>query len=156
MIRRPPRSTLTDTLFPYTTLFRSEDQEEGAESAGVDEGFAPVEAEYAHEQRDRRRGEDDADRRRAVDPADRIGAFLLREPFARRADDRREMPRLAHPKDDAREHEGDDRRSENVRDMADGPDREGDRIADLGPEAVRQPAHEQAPQTKGQQEGGDE
>src|SRR3546814_19064680 len=24
MIRRPPRSTLTDTLFPSTTLFRSE------------------------------------------------------------------------------------------------------------------------------------
>src|SRR3546814_6542554 len=24
MIRRPPRSTLTDTLFPYTTLFRSQ------------------------------------------------------------------------------------------------------------------------------------
>src|SRR3546814_1878858 len=24
MIRRPPRPTLTDTLFPYTTLFRSE------------------------------------------------------------------------------------------------------------------------------------
>src|SRR3546814_9444517 len=23
MIRRPPRSTLTDTLFPYTTLFRA-------------------------------------------------------------------------------------------------------------------------------------
>src|SRR3546814_9093058 len=23
MIRRPPRSTVTDTLFPYTTLFRS-------------------------------------------------------------------------------------------------------------------------------------
>src|SRR3546814_19860208 len=23
--RRPPRSTLTDTLFPYTTLFRSRD-----------------------------------------------------------------------------------------------------------------------------------
>src|SRR3546814_16852826 len=23
MIRRPPRSTLTDTLFPHTTLFRS-------------------------------------------------------------------------------------------------------------------------------------
>src|SRR3546814_1357939 len=23
MIRRPPRATLTDTLFPYTTLFRS-------------------------------------------------------------------------------------------------------------------------------------
>src|SRR3546814_20648930 len=25
MIRRPPRSTRTDTLFPYTTLFRSRD-----------------------------------------------------------------------------------------------------------------------------------
>src|SRR3546814_14967336 len=27
MIRRPPRSTRTDTLFPYTTLFRSPDYE---------------------------------------------------------------------------------------------------------------------------------
>src|SRR3546814_1394741 len=27
MIRRPPRSTRTDTLFPYTTLFRSRDGE---------------------------------------------------------------------------------------------------------------------------------
>src|SRR3546814_11565216 len=26
MIRRPPRSTRTDTLFPYTTLFRSRRQ----------------------------------------------------------------------------------------------------------------------------------
>src|SRR3546814_1775100 len=26
MIRQPPRSTRTDTLFPYTTLFRSADQ----------------------------------------------------------------------------------------------------------------------------------
>src|SRR3546814_7418807 len=26
MIRRPPRATRTDTLFPYTTLFRSADQ----------------------------------------------------------------------------------------------------------------------------------
>src|SRR3546814_6925150 len=28
MIRRPPRSTRTDTLFPYTTLFRSPDARE--------------------------------------------------------------------------------------------------------------------------------
>src|SRR3546814_17101941 len=27
MIRRPPRSTRTDTLFPYTTLFRSEQRD---------------------------------------------------------------------------------------------------------------------------------
>src|SRR3546814_20672279 len=31
MIRRPPRSTRTDTLFPYTTLFRS-----GAEDALIE------------------------------------------------------------------------------------------------------------------------
>src|SRR3546814_10801912 len=30
MIRRPPSSTRTDTLFPYTTLFRSVDPECGA------------------------------------------------------------------------------------------------------------------------------
>src|SRR3546814_9230463 len=29
MIRRPPRSTRTDTLFPYTTLFRSDLTEAG-------------------------------------------------------------------------------------------------------------------------------
>src|SRR3546814_7917301 len=33
MIRRPPRSTRTDTLFPYTTLFRSQ-----VENALVDRG----------------------------------------------------------------------------------------------------------------------
>src|SRR3546814_3720701 len=42
MIRRPPRSTRTDTLFPYTTLFRSADpfalvtQDEGAETRNLD------------------------------------------------------------------------------------------------------------------------
>src|SRR3546814_14807403 len=30
MLRRPPRSTRTDTLFPYTTLFRSHGLERGA------------------------------------------------------------------------------------------------------------------------------
>src|SRR3546814_972551 len=29
MIRRPPRSTRTDTLFPYTTLFRSAGRQRG-------------------------------------------------------------------------------------------------------------------------------
>src|SRR3546814_16560106 len=32
MIRRPPRSTRTDTLFPYTTLFRSACVEAGADA----------------------------------------------------------------------------------------------------------------------------
>src|SRR3546814_6630200 len=43
MIRAPPRSTRTDTLFPYTTLFRSgSDNEviaEGAVSGPITNGF---------------------------------------------------------------------------------------------------------------------
>src|SRR3546814_9623369 len=34
MIRRPPRSTRTDTLFPYTTLFRSEIEQLGPYGQG--------------------------------------------------------------------------------------------------------------------------
>src|SRR3546814_11147864 len=46
MIRRPPRSTRTDTLFPYTTLFRSKPQSQLVgknrtqnETAGVHAGY---------------------------------------------------------------------------------------------------------------------
>src|SRR3546814_10028452 len=35
MIRRPPRSTRTDTLFPYTTLFRSLGQAAGLAGIGI-------------------------------------------------------------------------------------------------------------------------
>src|SRR3546814_17717450 len=38
MIRRPPRSTRTDTLFPYTTLFRSLIAE-GTANYGIDLAF---------------------------------------------------------------------------------------------------------------------
>src|SRR3546814_969418 len=34
MIRRPPRSTRTDTLLPYTTLFRSEGPPHGRRARG--------------------------------------------------------------------------------------------------------------------------
>src|SRR3546814_3214966 len=37
MIRRPPRSTRTDTLFPYTTLFRSVIETEGDDAAAAKE-----------------------------------------------------------------------------------------------------------------------
>src|SRR3546814_13614286 len=44
MIRRPPRSTRTDTLFPYTTLFRSHElwtvASEGPEAARGVERYA--------------------------------------------------------------------------------------------------------------------
>src|SRR3546814_19365058 len=52
MIRRPPRSTRTDTLFPYSTLFRS-DQE------GV---FAPEPVAEIAEQHRAQRPEAEADR----------------------------------------------------------------------------------------------
>src|SRR3546814_4676199 len=40
MIRRPPRSTRTDTLFPYTTLFRSVPGADGVAEPGTDRGHA--------------------------------------------------------------------------------------------------------------------
>src|SRR3546814_13202288 len=43
MIRRPPRSTRTDTLFPYTTLFRS------PRLRGGDGGYRPKPAIRPHE-----------------------------------------------------------------------------------------------------------
>src|SRR3546814_8491071 len=46
MIRRPPRSTRTDTLFPYTTLFRS------AEDVGIlDDDAARVLVDAVRERR---------------------------------------------------------------------------------------------------------
>src|SRR3546814_18185903 len=38
MIRRPPRSTRTDTLFPYTTLFRAPALSRGARRGGAGAG----------------------------------------------------------------------------------------------------------------------
>src|SRR3546814_11923328 len=76
MIRRPPRSTRTDTLFPYTTLFRS---------AGLQAG-----------ERGARR------RRRAAGGGDTArGAFAARPvlsgPMARRGDWRRGRNIIASP-----------------------------------------------------------
>src|SRR3546814_8796286 len=41
MIRRPPRSTRTDTLFPYTTLFRSPVGRRGAKAPRQDRERPP-------------------------------------------------------------------------------------------------------------------
>src|SRR3546814_7361162 len=43
MIRRPPRSTRTDTLFPYTTLFRSADSVVAEGWAEEPEGYCNIE-----------------------------------------------------------------------------------------------------------------
>src|SRR3546814_12785790 len=63
MIRRPPRSTRTDTLFPYTTLFRS--------------AFEPPGHHGALGDGDRRLAGDDGQRRDVgLEPQD--GKLLLR------------------------------------------------------------------------------
>src|SRR3546814_2540790 len=54
MIRRPPRSTRTDTLFPYTTLFRSNSCR--AAPAPDRRGYGPRQKEWRPEWRWRRTG----------------------------------------------------------------------------------------------------
>src|SRR3546814_2203509 len=54
MIRRPPRSTRTDTLFPYTTLFRSElvwRRAEGLEALARDSDVMVIAAKATEENR---------------------------------------------------------------------------------------------------------
>src|SRR3546814_3427162 len=72
MIRRPPRSTRTDTLFPYTTLFRSvagradDDHcvgEAGGDEIGAEIGGAFLERDEQVEAACRRRGGDAAEQR---------------------------------------------------------------------------------------------
>src|SRR3546814_8414429 len=46
MIRRPPRSTRTDTLFPYTTLFRSPLARLEVRDGSA--GCQPVEPSFSH------------------------------------------------------------------------------------------------------------
>src|SRR3546814_9835623 len=58
MIRRPPRSTRTDTLFPYTTLFRSH----SGPLVGL--GVDGLGSERLTGRRDRRRSDEAEHRRR--------------------------------------------------------------------------------------------
>src|SRR3546814_6621005 len=48
MIRRPPRYTRIDTLFPYTTLFRSTTAVGRSPASSSIEQFAPVGGTYCH------------------------------------------------------------------------------------------------------------
>src|SRR3546814_4621702 len=75
MIRRPPRSTRTDTLFPYTTLFRS--RRRGRQSERV--------RRRVHLER-----RSDADIMRGDgrrDPARRSGAQLVADPPGKRSEE---------------------------------------------------------------------
>src|SRR3546814_18316716 len=55
MIRRPPGSTRTDTLFPYTTLFRSRELVDLAVGVLVDE-VAPLDVEAVDLRREHQTG----------------------------------------------------------------------------------------------------
>src|SRR3546814_1866370 len=51
MIRRPPRSTRTDTLFPYPTLFRSRQRICPASPVQVEISTGPIHARRRHRSR---------------------------------------------------------------------------------------------------------
>src|SRR3546814_20688357 len=53
-IRRPPRSTRTDTLFPYTTLFRSRGCRSRAHNSSEQRSAAILAEHLRAHQRDRR------------------------------------------------------------------------------------------------------
>src|SRR6056297_4120975 len=83
MPRRPPRSTRTDTLFPYTTLFRSGPGAEGKEAGGFTQAVAAhgmrLDAEAAHQVADCGAQSHLADDQGIMVAVDRIGQGLLPE-----------------------------------------------------------------------------
>src|SRR3546814_9061265 len=77
MIRRPPRSTRTDTLFPYTTLFRSieaREQRKARTGRQTDRLARLPRTGWTHRRHDRPHepGDDDgeADQQRRLDPCE--------------------------------------------------------------------------------------
>src|SRR3546814_4188357 len=81
MIRRPPRSTRTDTLFPYTTLFRSiivlDDQRVGVVGGAQQRQAAGQAHHLAERLLVRRGGEGDAEMRRLAQPVGDAEAFVV-------------------------------------------------------------------------------
>src|SRR3546814_13057232 len=75
MIRRPPRSTRTDTLFPYTTLFRSGRQGQCAQDRSAALFGRAGEAKWRHGLHERfsgRKVDDRADMQHAADELARV------------------------------------------------------------------------------------
>src|SRR3546814_2380525 len=86
MIRRPPRSTRTDTLFPYTTLFRS------LGLAGAAAGWLPCRAPADRDQPavdriGRRLQPRDPDRGGAADRPGPVAGGGVRAPVRRRSEE---------------------------------------------------------------------
>src|SRR3546814_3535640 len=70
MIRRPPRSTRTDTLFPYTTLFRSGEVDVAEQSARMPVGNAGFGQIGVH------RGCTDADQHRSEEHTSELQSLM--------------------------------------------------------------------------------
>src|SRR3546814_11676169 len=80
MIRRPPRSTRTDTLFPYTTLFRSRDHGRGRADLLREHPLLAGRRQARRRQSVGRRRDDarmDAVEPAAVPPVQRTAAYRL-------------------------------------------------------------------------------
>src|SRR3546814_14397674 len=89
MIRRPPKTTRTDTLFPYTTLFRSAVRPRACPRSGVPRQARPGGAGYSRStaragdtrflSRGRRRPSNRARPKRARRQEEKIGRASCRE-----------------------------------------------------------------------------
>src|SRR3546814_8193266 len=106
MIRRPPRSTRTDTLFPYTTLFRSLHRERVGNLAerGLDRAFIARECGVAlrlghgHPRAAAARIEDRRGRVAARRPAERPAVEQAAERVAGKAEQTGERNRREEPR----------------------------------------------------------
>src|SRR3546814_1353511 len=81
MLRRPPRATRTDTLLPYTTLFRSDREQRerhGEEDDPVRAVAVALVARDADDDREDRPGQDVVGRRGRERQAARLGAEIGR------------------------------------------------------------------------------
>src|SRR3546814_13807247 len=99
MYRRPPRSTRTDTLFPYTTLFRSVEKEERGNKGAALTTFISLAGRYmvlmpnsptAGGVSRRIEGEDRAELKRAMDALtipDEMGVIIRTAGVGRDADE---------------------------------------------------------------------
>src|SRR3546814_3882219 len=81
MIRRPPRSTRTDTLFPYTTLFRSAELkrlEEDNERRRQEEDAEADRKRQEEEETERKRQEEEveAERKRSEEHTSELQSLM--------------------------------------------------------------------------------